>query len=161
LSQTTLNPCALSLLLFCLGIASLLYIKLSFCNYYSYCQVSLTSILRVTTIGIRAYQFRNTIPLVSVFHSPYVHDPSNKTLTKASCYVVCVTLRKLLARYIIELIFDYGNMKRVILVASTTLHILTKGENHRVRNSSISSMHHATPLEQRSSMLKLHSFEPC
>ena len=60
LDRTTLNPYVLSLLLFCLSIVSLLYIKLSFCKYCSYCQVSLTSILRVKiTIGIRAYQFHN------------------------------------------------------------------------------------------------------
>jgi len=54
-------------LLFCLSIASLLYIKLSFCKYYLYCQVPLTSILRVTTIGIRAYQFRNTYSGILAF----------------------------------------------------------------------------------------------
>ena len=60
LGRTTLNPSVLFLLLFCPDIASLLYIKLYFCKYCSYYQVSLTSILRVATIGIRAYQFRNS-----------------------------------------------------------------------------------------------------
>ena len=55
LSRAMLNPCILILLLFCLGIARLL----SFYKCCSYCQVLLTSILRVTTISIRIYQFRN------------------------------------------------------------------------------------------------------
>ena len=53
--RTMLNSYVLSLLLFCLGFTSLLYIKLSFYKYCSYCQVPLTSILGVITIGIRAY----------------------------------------------------------------------------------------------------------